>query len=130
MKTPPPKCLAMIICQGVWTHPVRKTISIMEVFGEVASGKFPIIMPSLTIFMQFIDGRGVVPLVLRFTREEDAEVIWSAEERIDFGDDPLHIQERHVTIEGLRFERAGMYSIGVYHDEELIAVRTFLAKKR
>lgn len=60
-----PYVLAMLICDTVYRDPGTGKSTIRGCFSSISSFQFPAIHPALTVFAEFTDGRGVVPIRLK-----------------------------------------------------------------
>ena len=58
MTVPPPKVLAMVVCDQVHEDPSTGKYTILGTFDRVASPSFPYTQSAVTSFMQVTNGRG------------------------------------------------------------------------
>ena len=81
MTVPPPRVLAMVVCDQVHEDPSTGKYTILGTFDRVASPSFPYTHPAVTSFMQVTNGRGEVEIRVKDAEEGAAhpyrlEIAW------------------------------------------------------
>ncbi len=129
MTVPPPKVLAMVVCDQVHEDPSTGKDTILGTFDRVASPSFPYTHPAVTSFMQVTNGRGDVEMLLRLVDADEArEPLFEVSEVVKFGD-PTMVGTMIVSMRNVVFPEPGMYRLQLLGGGELIVERSILASQ-
>jgi len=119
-----PTGLAIIVCDQIIEDKLTHKKSLIGIFNQIATGKFPCQHGRLAVFVSLTEGRGVSAARLRIAHEESGHVVAEVNGQIQFPD--IHaVLELNFDMVGLVFPQAGMYSIEFYCDDALVLERRF-----
>jgi hypothetical protein len=137
--SPPPSCLALLICDSVVSDRATGKISILGTFSDVLTDGLPVLVPHLTVYAELTNGHGETTVVLRLSRAKPQRVegtddvlgqtLAAWELRIAF-DNPTRIYSLHVTATNLYLLEFGSYRFSVEVDGASIMERSFLVASR
>lgn len=121
-----PFALSMIICDAVHIDPSTRKPTILGCFGSIGAAQFPAMHPSLVVFAELTDGRGMVPIKLRVIDvDEQNPPIAEAEGEVDLTD-PLAVGMLVMGFVGMVFPEPGEYRVQLFSGSEPLLERRLL----
>ena len=123
-----PKCLAILVCEGVVEDSRTRNKCILNTYNTINSPQFPARKDRLAVFVSLTDGRGESPLELRLIRFENgmSNGMLSLKGKIEFKD-PVTVVDVTFDIRDLIFPAPGEYEIQVWIGDEMIGARKMTA---
>ncbi len=120
---PPPIPLSMVLCDQVHRDPTTGKPYLMGCFATIGATSFPIVHPSLSIFLELTNGRGKVPFRIQVVDvNEDHKPICVVEQELEF-DDPRLVGQLDLRMVGLKFPKADEYRVQVFACGEFLVER-------
>lgn len=121
----------MLLCEDWYSDPrAANRVTIVGLISNLRATDdppFPILYEELCVFLALTNGRGRGSAKIVCTYEATGRCVFETPSRsIDFGLDPLEIVGVPFRIQEMLFERAGLYSIQFWFDNELLAERPLL----
>lgn len=121
---PPPFPLAMVICDGIHKDPGTNKLTLLGCFSVIGVTKLPAVHPSMGLYIELTNGRGIVPVLCRLVdADEEFKPLWEHKGEIEI-QDPRVVLQIALQMEGVVFSRAGEYRI------QLFACNEFLMERR
>jgi len=121
---PSPTGLAIVVCDQIIDDKFTNKKSLIGIFNNIGSAKFPCCHPQLCVFVSLTEGRGDCAARLRIVNEDTEEVVADVNGPIQFPD--IHaVVELNFNLVGLVFPKPGLYSIEFYCDADLVLERRF-----
>jgi hypothetical protein len=127
MNKPPPKALAMIICDDTIEDRVTGKKTLVGLFNNVSAKVCPVRHPEMNIFMVLTEGRGDYQARLKCLKEGGPAVA-DLSGQIRFPD-PMAIVEFNFELLGLVFPSYGVYRFEFYCDDIPVISRKFMLSK-
>ena len=120
---------AVLICDKVITEEGTKKKSLIGIFENIGSGKFPCVHYFLSVYVKLTDALGRYKFSLELTSLETGTVLNKAEipKEIDMPD-PLRTHELVFNMGGLKFPSPGKYEFRVLANGEIFGQKTFLVE--
>lgn len=128
-KIPPPVLLSVIICDQVITDMVTKKNTLVGVFENINSVKFPAQHPRLAIFCELTGGRGKMPITVRLIDVQNSDTVLGQFEIEESFTDPREVRNIRFDIGGLVFPNEGEYRFQVHYGQDLLGERRIICKK-
>lgn len=125
---PKPIPLAMVICDMIIEDRLTGKKSIIGLFNNIATGKFPCPHPSMNIFCVLTEGIGQYMGCLRCTNLESGKSVMELKGPLPFPN-PLAIVEFHFEIKNIVFPEAGQYIFELLCDDQIVISRKFTVSK-
>ena len=124
-----PKCLAVIICEGVVEDVRSHNKCILNTYNVIGVQSFPAQHDRLTIFASLTDGRGELPLEFRFVQDRPGgtTTLLNLNGAVKFGD-PLGVIDLTVDLRGLPLKEAGNYAVQLWVNNEMIGERRIVVQ--
>jgi hypothetical protein len=121
---PAPIGLAIVVCDQIIEDKLTHKKSLIGIFNQIATNKFPCQHPQIAVFISLTEGRGTSNARLKITHDESGQVIGEVTGQIQFPD--IHAAvEINFNLVGLVFPQPGLYSIEFYCDDALVLERRF-----
>ena len=123
----PPICLALIICDAIWTDRSTGKRTILGTFSNIFSRSFPAQHPVLSVHCSLTDGHGETDILLKLVDVDEIDPpLLEQESKISFGD-PRMICEMDAFFSGLTFPHPGEYRLQIFGAGTLLMERRILA---
>jgi hypothetical protein len=121
---PNPTGLAIVVCDQIIEDKFTGKKSLIGIFNNIGTQKFPCRHPQVCVFVSLTEGRGECAARLRIVHDETNKVVAEVDGKIVFPE--IHtVVELNFNLVGLSFPEPGMYSIEFYCDDALILERRF-----
>jgi len=126
---PLPKPLELHVCELVIEDAHTHNLTLVSMFADRICERFPSDPVSFSVFCPLTDGNGRGTMTVEIAR-------WGAREIPFRRDYPIEFHNRgqvvnvHVRLNGLRFPRPDDYTVTIFVDRELVAMRTFRVRTR
>ena len=120
-----PKCVALVICEGVTEDSRSKNKCILNTFNGIFAATFPCTQDRFTIFATLTDGKGEMPLafIVKDARGERPDLVRFA--GVAHFKDPLGYLDITLDIRQMIFPEPGNYLVEVLIGSESIGIRRF-----
>jgi len=123
----------LIPCEDYFIHAAHpEKISLINlIFGirSLQDPPFPVVQREFCLFLMLSNGRGKGNLRLAIVQvDTDEAILKTAVRPINFGNDPLRVIGLPIRIKDCEFPAAGLYSIEVTFDDQLIGQQQLLLK--
>lgn len=105
---PPPKALALIICDTVIHDKATNKKSLIGLFNCVYSKVFPCKLTAINVFVSLTEGRGTYQCSLICVKDDESQTLVRMGGPLTFNN-PLAVIEAKFEIKGLVFPEAGTY---------------------
>ena len=129
MSPPKPEVKAFLLCDTIIHEAGTNRKSLIGIFEQLPSPRFPFRVPRLSVYTNFADAHGSYELTLRLVRLRDGKVLIDAKGmRVNVGD-PLQVSELAVNLEGIPFEEPGKYEFALYANEQFLQSKPFRVVK-
>jgi len=120
----------MLLCQDVVIDEDRETISVIGIFEDVHSDRFPVKLRRIFVYSELTEGRGSMTVLLRFFRRTaddlDGEEITSFGANVTFPS-PRYLERFIVEVPGLELIQPGEYRAILYANGKYLAERRLSA---
>ena len=128
MPAPPalPVPLAMVVCDAVWRDPATGKYFLLGCFSAIGAHSFPIVHPSLAVYIALTDGYGAMPLSLRLV-DSSTRLLHESQMAAEFTD-PRAILEIGVQFQHLTFTSAGEYRLQLHAGGSFVMERRVLVQ--
>jgi len=120
MITPVP--LAMVLCDTVIIDKRTDKKSLIGIFSNIGTVKFPFRSNHFAIYIALTDGHGEYKGHL-ICSDKDGTELFTTKGKIRFGTGAKTVVEMVYDIEGLLFPSEGIYTFSFYCNEELVITR-------
>ncbi len=127
MPKPPPRALAMVICDDTIEDRVSGKKTLVGLFNNITAKASPFRHPEMNIFMVLTNGHGDYEARLKCLKEDNQSVV-DLSGHIHFPD-PNAIVEFNFELLGLAFPSYGIYRFEFYCDEIPVISRKFMVSK-
>ena len=122
-----PKANAMLICDHVITEVGTNKKSLIGVFENINTIKFPIIHPLLAVYIKLTAAKGQYRFRIELVDLNNNLVLGKAEIPQDIHiNNPLGTHELVFNLGGLKFNNPGQYEFRIFANEKIFAQKTFL----
>lgn len=122
-----PILLALVLCDFTIREAVTNKLSLIGTFNGLYSSNFPIVHPSLSVYIALTDGHGRVPCKLRMISSQN-ELVFDLPGHIDFGS-PASVGEMVFQLQQIRFDTPGVYAIEFWAGGDLLGSRKLSAQR-
>jgi hypothetical protein len=120
-----PQVKAFLICDYVIHETGTNKKSLIGIFGQVTSPRFPFRHPRISVYANITDAHGTYDLTLRLVRLRDGKVLFEAKGlRVTVGD-PLQVSELGMNLDGVVFDEAGKYEFALYANDQFLQSKPF-----
>ena len=126
---PPPKALAMILCDQVMRDEETKKSALIGCFNEIIAPSYPALHHNFAVYVALTEGHGQYVGALRFSLQETDEELMQAEGRFRL-DDPLTVMELVIRIRAVSLPKPGKYRMDFHCNGEFIIGRSIVAKEQ
>jgi hypothetical protein len=126
---PKPELKAFLLCDYIIHEAGTGKKSLIGIFEQMHSPKFPFRAPRLSVYANFSDAHGTYELAVRLVRLRDGKVIFDARGMRVSVSDPLQVSELGVNLEGIPFEEPGKYEFALYANEQFLQSKPFRVVK-
>ena len=125
-----PLANAVLICDKVITEEGTKKKSLIGIFENIGSSKFPCVHYFLSVYVKLTDAMGSYRFSLELASLENGAVLNKAEipQEIDIPD-LLRTHELVFNMGGLKFPSPGKYEFRVLANGEIFGQKTFLVEE-
>jgi hypothetical protein len=121
---PAPLGLAIVICDQIIEDKLTSKKSLIGIFNQIGTQKFPCQHPQVSVFIALTEGLGQCSARLRIVHDESNHVVAEVNGQIKFPD--VHtVVELNFNLVGLVFPDPGVYAIEFYCDDTLVLERRF-----
>jgi hypothetical protein len=125
-----PVANAVLICDKVITEEGTKKKSLIGIFENIGSSKFPCVHYFLSVYVKLTDARGKYKFSLDLVNLETGNKLNRAEiPREVEVPDPLRTHELVFNMGGLKFPSPGKYEFRVMANDEIFGQKTFLVEE-
>jgi hypothetical protein len=121
---PHPSLNAMLLCDLTIREHGSGKISLIGVFENISSARFPVVHRALSVYAKLTDAEGEYTIRLELIRLEDSHVVAQGTLRAAFAD-RMTPGELIFNLENLGLEKAGRYEFRLYAEERFVAGKTF-----
>jgi hypothetical protein len=126
---PRPTFNAMLICDDAIREEGTGKVSLIGIFANIWSLKFPTIHHSLCVYVNLGDAQGKYRLRLDLLRTDDMRLIGQGSAELETHD-RMKPTEIVFELPGLVFERPGRYEFDLYANEHMVGRKSFDVVKR
>jgi hypothetical protein len=128
MPNPPrPEVKAFLLCDYVLQEAGSNKKSLIGIFEQVNSPKFPFRHGRMSVYANITDAQGEYDLGLKLVRLRDGKPLLEAKGlRIQVAD-PLAVAEVGINLEGIVFEEPGKYEFALYSNDQFLQSKPFRA---
>jgi hypothetical protein len=125
-----PVANAVLICDKVITEEGTKKKSLIGIFENIGSSKFPCVHYFLSVYVKLTDAMGNYKFSIELVDLDKGKVLNRADipQQVDIPD-PLRTHELVFNMGGLRFPAAGKYEFRVLANGEAFGQKTFLVEE-
>jgi hypothetical protein len=118
----------MLLCED-WKLDLEnnRRITILGLITNIRSLEdppYPLLYREMCVFLALTEGRGQGEIRLICFTEEGEETVFDIVRTISFGTDPLEVVGVPFRIRNFLFPKAGVYSVQLYYEGELVEERT------
>lgn len=126
---PPPKLLAALICDQVIRDRTTLKPSLIGVFSDIHTSKFPAVHPRMTLFFQLTNGHGKVKLTIRLVDvgNNEEEIHEPLEGEITF-QDARQTLEFEIEVLNVMIQHEGEYRVQIFSGSDLLGERQFYVR--
>jgi uncharacterized protein DUF6941 len=124
-----PEVKAFLLCDYVLHEAGSNKKSLIGIFEQVNSPRFPFRHGRMSVYANFTDAHGSYDLALRLVRIRDGKILLEAKGMHVQVADPLQVSELGVNLEGIVFEEAGKYEFALYGNEQFLQSKPFQVRK-
>jgi hypothetical protein len=115
--------LALIVCDHIWRDPYSGKANLLGTFNAVASNRFPLVQPVLSVYVSLTDGLGAVEIRLRLIDVDDVcEPIFDCRNTVTFAD-PRMAGEVEFSRTNVAFPVPGEYRLQLFANDEFLMER-------
>jgi hypothetical protein len=129
MASPKPEVKAFLICDYVLHEAGTNKKSLIGIFEQVNSPRFPFRHGRMSVYANITDAQGPYDLTLRLVRLRDGKILLEAKGMKVQVPDPLQVSELGVNLEGIGFEEPGKYEFVLYANEQFLQSKPFRVLK-
>ncbi len=121
-----PYPLAMVVCDFIWRDPFTTKKTLIGTFSVIGGTSFPLIHPSMDVYVSLTDGIGKCTVRLELADVNDErEPIFVLEQDVEF-EDPRIVLEAVFQISGTTFPRPGEYRFKLFANQEFLIERRLI----
>ena len=120
-----PSIKAMLICDRVITEAGTNKKSLIGIFENIMSAKFPCVHSSLSVYINFTDALGKYDFKLELVDVEENKILNSAEIKNANIGDKLATSELAFNLQGLSFVHPGKYEFRIYANGKFFGAKSF-----
>lgn len=124
-----PKIKAMLICDYIITEQGTNKNSLIGVFENINSKRFPCTHPRLGVYINFTDAIGKYGFKIELIDIEVSKIIAMAEPPAIEYNDKLASNNLVFVFDGLKFEHSGKYEFRCFANGEICESKTFNLKQ-
>ena len=121
---PHPSLNAMLLCDLTIREHGSGKISLIGVFENISSARFPVVHRALSVYAKLTDAEGEYTIRLELFRLEDSHVVAQGTLKATFAD-RMSPGELIFNLENLGLEKPGRYEFRLYAEERFVAGKTF-----
>jgi len=121
---PHPSLNAMLLCDLTIREHGSGKISLIGVFENISSSRFPVVHRTLSVYAKLTDAEGDYTIRLELIRLEDSHVVAQGALKATFAD-RMAPGELIFNLENLGLERPGRYEFRLFAEERFVAAKTF-----
>ena len=126
MGTVTPYPLAMVVCDFVWRDPYSGKNTLIGTFSVIGGTSFPLVHPSLGVYVSLTDGIGQFSVKLELTDVNDErEPIFELEQLVEV-EDPRIVLEIAFQVSEVTFPSPGEYRLKLYANQEFLIERRLI----
>jgi len=114
----------MLICDNSIREEGTGKVSLIGIFAGIVASKFPMVHPSLCVYVNLGDAQGKYPLRLELIRAADMRTIGRGDGALEVHDlrKPAEIV---FELKGLVFESPGRYEFVLYANDRFVGKKSF-----
>ncbi len=124
-----PEVKAFLLCDYVLHEAGSNKKSLIGIFEQVNSPRFPFRHGRMSVYANFTDAHGTYELGLRLVRIRDGKILMEAKGMRVQVADPLQVSELGVNLEGIVFEEPGKYEFALYGNDQFLQSKPFQVRK-
>lgn len=130
MAEPVPKASAMLVCDYVITEQGTKKKSLIGIFENIGTLKFPVVHPSLSVYIKLTEARGSYRFRLDLVQLKSDRLTGRSEipDEISIAS-PLSSHELVFNLRGIRFEEEGEYEFRIFANDRIFGQKTVIIRK-
>lgn len=121
-----PQVNALLLCDQVIVDKFTGKKTLVGIFENINSKKFPIQHPSISVYANLTDAKGTYKIKVTIDDLSTGNEVGEAIIPEITLNDRLQTNEIIMNLQGLRFEHEGKYALNLNVNGELIASKTFL----
>lgn len=126
MEAPTPKATAMLVCDYVITEEGTRKKSLIGIFENIGSRRFPFTHHSLSVYIKLTEARGHYRFRLELVQLKTDKVTGQGEIPKDVPiSSPLRSHELVFNLRGLKFDQPGEYEFRIYANNRIFGQKTF-----
>jgi hypothetical protein len=129
VNAPPPVLKAFLVCDHVIHDAQTGKKSLIGVFHEIRSPRFPAVHPLLWIYANLTDAHGRYAFRIRLVDMSRNDVLGHGEPPPIDIPGPLQTTELAAELRNLRLPAPGTYEFQLWANDELIATKAIRAEK-
>lgn len=120
-----PSLKAMLICDRVITEVGTNKKSLIGIFENIMSAKFPCVHHSLSVYINFTDALGMYDFKLELVDADENKVLNAAEIKGVNIEDKLSTSELAFNLQGISFVHPGKYEFRIYANGRFFGAKSF-----
>jgi hypothetical protein len=122
-----PRAVALLVCGRIIRDALTGRTSLVDLFQEVSSSRFPVTIPTVSVYARLTDAEGFYVLMLDVVRRDDLLEVAGVAVGDFEATDPLEDAEIMVHQIGLRLPSAGAYDIRLWANAHFVHSVSFRA---
>ena len=124
-----PTARSLLICEQVIIEETTHNVSLINCSTMLVADSFPTANQKFAIFCALVDGQGNIRLDVQIRRTDNMDVVFERNFQLAFID--RHQEVRFIyRVRDCVFPIASGYQVALLADGELIAMTTFVVRKR
>jgi len=121
---PHPSLNAMLLCDLTIREQGTGKVSLIGIFENISSTRFPIVHRALSVYAKLGDAEGEYAIRLELARLDDSRVVAQGALRASFAD-RMTPSELIFALENLGLERPGRYEFRLFANDRFVAGKSF-----
>lgn len=119
-----PTALAFLVSDYIIDDVNTRKKSIIGLFNNICSSRFPFRHPEMNVFISLTDGHGKYQSSLICTRSEDEQEVFKTKGEVVFNN-PNTVVEINFNLRNVEFPSPGKYTFQFFCDHGLLIMRPF-----
>ncbi|MDD2680053.1 MAG: hypothetical protein PHO03_04580 [Candidatus Omnitrophica bacterium] len=129
MSNPRPTIKVMLMCDNVITENITGKNSLIGIFESINAKQFPVVHPSLCVYISFTEALGKYDFRLELISIENKEPVYPGSAIMDLESSDITAYYNLVfRLNMLKFERPGKYEFRLLANGEICEIKTLNVK--